>query len=436
MDDSVVVPWSGFDLINAFNAWKRSAAAGRVFTVDTAGSAQVAATGLTWRGQVCQQVFEEAAVDLGRGLAAFTASRRGERPGRRVGFPRFKRKIGTTRSFRLRQKISHGRPSIRVGERIMRSVTLPRIGVLRVREDTRRLRRMLRSGRATITAATVSCGGGRWQVTLAVTAADLHPANHHSQDEQGPWVGVDRGLSAYLVAATATGREVHRESDPPRPLLTAQARLRRLSRQISRKRRGSANRREAAARLGRLHTHIRNVRHHFLHEVANALVKTHDRIALEDLNITGMMHNHRLAGAIGDAARGELGRLVTYKQQWRGGQVVTVDRWFPSTKTCARCHGIAAMMPLSTRTFHCPSCGHRADRDLNAATNLATWAEQHRAQVRDPEATRPGHQRPPRKRRRPTPTLVGTAPSPTTREPRHHPTLEVMAGTPEKGGVS
>jgi putative transposase len=138
--------------------------------------------------------------------------------------------------------------------------------------------------------------------------------------------------------------------------------------------------------LGRAHAHIRNVRHEFLHEVANALVKTHDRLALEDLNITGMLANHRLAGAIADAAWAELARIVRYKQQWRGGQVVTVDRWFPSTKTCSRYATVAAAMPLSTRTFHCESCGYRADRDRNAAINLAAWAEQHHAQARDPNA--------------------------------------------------
>ena len=82
----MVVPWSGFDLINAFNGWKRSAAAGRVIAVDRVGEASVLATGLSWRGEVLAQVFEEAAVDLGRGLAAYAASRRGKRPGRRVGF--------------------------------------------------------------------------------------------------------------------------------------------------------------------------------------------------------------------------------------------------------------------------------------------------------------------------------------------------------------
>ena len=85
VDASVAVPWSGFDLINSFNAWKWSGAAGRIIAVDAAGTAEVVATGLRWRGEVCQQVFEEAAVDLGGGLAAYTASRSGERPGARVG---------------------------------------------------------------------------------------------------------------------------------------------------------------------------------------------------------------------------------------------------------------------------------------------------------------------------------------------------------------
>jgi putative transposase len=361
-----------------------------VFAVDAGGTAVVVGTGLVWRGEVLQQVFEEAVVDLGRGLAAYTASRRGERSGARVGFPRFKRKTGRAQSFRVRQKTTGGRSAIRVGQDSPRSVTLPKVGVLRVREDTRRLRRMLRTGRAEIVSATVSCRAGRWTVAVSVKAADVHPATRHRQgDRVGEWVGVDRGLLAYLVAATARGEEVLREDDPPRPLRTAQPRLRRLSRQVTGKRKGSANRGKAAARLGRAHTRIRNVRQHYLHQVANALVKTHDRIAMEDLNITGMLHNHQLAGAIADAAWAELARIITYKQQWRGGQILPVDRWYPSTKTCSRCHTITPALPLATRVFQCGQCGYQADRDHNAAINLAIWAEQHHAQIRDPDARGP-----------------------------------------------
>ena len=181
-----------------------------------------------------QQVFEEAAVDLGRGLAAYTASRCGARPGARVGFPGFKRKTGTVQSFRVRQRTSGARAAVRVGQDSPRSVTLPKVGVVRVWEDTRRLRRMLAGGRAEITFVTVSCRAGRWTVTVSVKAADLHPAARHRPggDQAGAWVGVDRGLTAYLVAATATGQDVLREDDPPRPLRTAQAKIRRLSRHV------------------------------------------------------------------------------------------------------------------------------------------------------------------------------------------------------------
>src|ERR1700758_902858 len=100
---AIEVPWTGFDLINAFNGWKKTDDAGRVLTVDPA-VAEVVVTGLRWRRQVCQQVFEEAAVDCGRALAAWSDSRLGKRTGKRVGFPRFKKKTGGVASFRLRNK--------------------------------------------------------------------------------------------------------------------------------------------------------------------------------------------------------------------------------------------------------------------------------------------------------------------------------------------
>jgi putative transposase len=251
---------------------------------------------------------------------------------------------------------------------------------------------MLDKGRASILSATVACRAGRWVVSLTVQAADLHSATRHptkTSIEGGGWVGVDRGLAAYLVAATNTGEEVLRVADPPRPLRAAQAHLRRLYRQVTRKGKGSKNRGKAVARLGRRHRSICNVRQHFVHQVANELVKTHDRLALEDLHITGMMANHHLAAAIADAAWGELARVIGYKQAWRGGQVVLVNRWFPSTKTCSACRTVAGALPLSVRTFRCTSCGHRSDRDLNAAINLAVWAEENHAQTRDPEARGP-----------------------------------------------
>ena len=101
-DPTIGVPWTGFDLINTFNAWKKTEDAGRVFTVDAEGTVDTMVTGLAWRAEVCQQVFEEAAVDLGKGLRAWSDSRCGKRKSKRVGFPRFKKKTVAVPSFRLR----------------------------------------------------------------------------------------------------------------------------------------------------------------------------------------------------------------------------------------------------------------------------------------------------------------------------------------------
>ena len=378
-DPDIEVPWTGFDLINTFNAWKKTEAAGRVFAVGARGETEVRVTGLAWRGQVCQQVFEEAAVDLGRGLAAWSDSRSGKRKGRRAGFPRFKKKTGDIPSFRLRNKHPKGKPAaIRIGDNDRpRSVTLPGIGAVAVHDDTRRLRRMLGKGRAKILFATISHRGGRWWISLNIEAADLHPAHQHPvRPDDGGWVGVDRGLSAFLIAATADGSEVARIDDAPKALATGLKQQRRLSKSLSRKKKGSRNRKDAAARLGRHHHRVANVRRHFLHQVSGQLVKTHDRIVIENLNVTGMLRNHRLARAISDAGWSEFARMLRYKQAWRAGQLVEADRWFPSTRLCPECGDIDSSMTLADRVFTC-GCGHTADRDANAARNLARWGQGH-----------------------------------------------------------
>ncbi len=387
-DPDVEVPWTGFDLINAFNAWKKTEAAGRVFTVDAHGHAEVLVTGLSWRGKVCQQVFEEAAVDLGKGLKSWSDSRSGKRKGKRVGFPRFKKKTGDISSFRLRNKHSKGKPAaIRVGDNDRpRSVTLPGIGLIGVHDDTRRLRRMLAKSRAKILFATVIHHGGRWWISLNVEAADLHPDHQHSTrpDDIGGWVGVDRGLSAFVVAARADGTEVARISDAPKALAAGMKHQRRLSKSLSRKKKGSHNRKDAATRLGRHHHRVANVRRHFLHQVSGELVKTHDRLVIENLNVHGMLRNHRLARAISDAGWSEFARLLTYKQAWRGGQLVEADRWYPSTRLCPQCGAVNGEMTLADRVFTC-RCGHTADRDTNAAVNLARWGHTYHNPYRSPD---------------------------------------------------
>jgi putative transposase len=132
------------------------------------------------------------------------------------------------------------------------------------------------------------------------------------------------------------------------------------------------------------HRHVANVRRHFLHQVSGALVKTHDRLVIENLNVSGMLANPRLARAISDAGWAQFARLLGYKQAWRGGTILVADRWYPSSKLCPQCGAIHADLRLADRVFTC-GCGHSADRDCNAAVNLARWGQQHHLDPRTPK---------------------------------------------------
>jgi putative transposase len=377
------VPWTGFSLINAFNSWKKGQSAGRVFAVDAVGTANMVVTGLAWRGQVYQQVFEEAAVDCARGLAAWSDSRLSRRRGQRVGFPRFKKKNCATPSFRVRNKYPKGgKPAIRVGDlNRPRSVTLPGIGLVAIHDDSRPLRRMLANNRAKILFATISKRAGRWWVCLNLEAAELHARARHPacvDSDQNGWVGIDRGLSAFVVAATQEGAEVVRVSDPPKALAAGMRHQRRLAKKLSRKKKGSHHHQVAAAKLARHHYRVANIRRHFLHQVSNRLVKTQGQLVIEDLNVAGMLANRHLARAISDSSWGEFARQLRYKTDWRGGRLVMADRWYPSSQICSRCGTRNKKLSLAERLFSC-ACGHSLDRDQNAAVNLARWGAAHHA---------------------------------------------------------
>jgi putative transposase len=392
----VEVPWSGYSLINWWNRWKRSEDAGRTFVVDAAGCAELVDAGLSWRNEVCAQVFEEAAVDLGRALTAFSASRKGGRRGERVGFPHFQKKGRGHESFRLRNKVARsGHHGIRVGEQGPRSLTLPVIGPVAVREDTRRLRRMLSLGsdgvsRAKICLATVSLRRGRIVVTLTCELADLHPEMRHRPERgaRGAFVGVDRGLSHLVVVAASDRSELGR-IDPPQHLVAAGPALARASRSVSRKVVGSANRTKAVVRLGRFHGRVANRRRDITHRISSTIAKTQGAIYIEDLAVKNMVKNAHLARSIHDAAWGELASQLRYKSAWFGATLVVAPRFFASTKTCSSCGWVCQEMTLAERVFRCEHCDLVADRDVNAAANLAAWgeAEQRSAtQALDPEA--------------------------------------------------
>jgi len=318
-----------------------------------------------WWGEVSKEAFNTGLDALARGLKNWSDSRKGARAGKPVGFPRFKSRRRTAPSVRFTTG------AIRVEPDRMH-VVLPRLGRLKLHESSRKLARRLDNGTARIMSATVRRDGGRWHVsfTVEVERAGRAPAR------PGSVVGVDVGIKH--LAVLSTGELVPN----PRHLVTAQGRLRALGRALSRKtgpdrrigRRPSKRWERASARLGRAHARVANLRRDGMHKLTTRLTREHGAVVVEDLNVTGMLANRRLARHIADAGFAEIRRQLAYKTGWNGGRLLVADRWYPSSKTCSGCGTVKTKLSLSERQYQCEACGLVIDRDHNASLNLAALA--------------------------------------------------------------
>ncbi|MFG1951913.1 IS607 family element RNA-guided endonuclease TnpB [Micromonospora sp. NPDC048830] len=318
-----------------------------------------------WWTECSKEAFNTGLDALARGLNNWADSRNGRRAGRRVGFPRFKSRRRTTPSVRFTTGAIRIAPD-------RRHVVLPRLGRLRLHESARKLARRVEAGAARIMSATVRRDGGRWHVafTVQIDRTDRRPA------QPGSVVGVDVGITH--LAVLSTGEWVPN----PRHLDRARRVLRRLGRGLSRtagpdRRAGARPSRRwqrARARLGRAHARVASLRRDGLHKLTTRLAREHGTIVVEDLNVSGMLTNRRLARHIADAGFAELRRQLAYKAGWNGGRLIVADRWFPSSKTCSGCGAVRAKLALAERTYTCAICGLVLDRDLNAARNLAALA--------------------------------------------------------------
>ena len=291
-----------------------------------------------WWVEVSKCAPQEALRDLER---AFRNWRQG-----RAGMPRFKRKK------HLDDHTVRLTGSIRV---FPRHVQLPRIGKVRTKERTDKLLALLSEGRAWILSATLSREADRWYVSLSCEVERPDPPLR-----RGEPVGVDLGLASFLVLSDGTRVEA------PRPLARVLRLLRRRSKQLSRKQKGSRNHAKAALRLARLH------RRDFLHKVTTWLAKAKPVIVVEDLGVRGLGRG-RLSRSVADAGWGAFRRMLEYKARWHGSQLIVAPRGFPSTRRCARCGQVGPRLPLSCRVFRCAACGLVLDRDLNAALNLRAY---------------------------------------------------------------
>jgi putative transposase len=182
---------------------------------------------------------------------------------------------------------------------------------------------------------------------------------------------VDLGVKS--LATLSTGEAIKN----PRPLIKQLQKIKRFSRSISRKQKGSNNRRKAIIKLARLHWRITNLRMDTLHKLSTYLAKNHSQIVIEDLYVKGLVQNKRISKEIHDVGFYELRRQLEYKTKWYGSKLELAPRFFPSSKRCSNCGRIKSELKLSKRLFICESCNFRIDRDYNAALNLvaASWAE-------------------------------------------------------------
>lgn len=293
----------------------------------------------SWLAEVQSQVLQQALKDLD---AAYRHFFRRVKAGETPGFPKFRKK-GRKDAFRFPQgvKVNDSR------------VYLPKIGWVRYRES--------RALEGRICQTTIKREGERWFVHLACEV-NLPAPPPVAVTEEGS-VGIDVGIKRFAVLSDGT------EIENPRFLAKALAKLKRGQRALSRKEKRSKNWEKQRAKVAKLYLHVKNARKDFAHKVSTAIVKKHDVIAVEDLNIMGMLHNRSLSFAISDVGWGMFLRMLQYKAEWAGKHFVRIGRFVATTKACAAC-GQKQPMPLSVRTFACGVCGTVIDRDWNASLNI------------------------------------------------------------------
>ena len=307
------------------------------------------ATGEVWWDQNSKEAYSEALRDLARGFSNWSKSRKGQRKGRRVGFPKFKSKNATMR-FAYSTAFTSPTASDPYG------LKLPRIGRVHCMENVHE-----RISGARLIRITVSRRAGNWYASLTVER-EATPTSV-SVSKRGV-VGVDLGVKN--LATLSDGTVIPN----PRALGARLKALRKAQQALSRKVKGSARREKAKGRVSRLYARVTDARMDAMNKATTMIARNYSVVCVEDLNVAGMVKNRHLARSLSDAALGEFRRQLEYKTARTGAALRVVDRWYPSSKTCSNCGTVKAKLSLSERTFNCDACGLSIDRDVNAAINI------------------------------------------------------------------
>jgi putative transposase len=309
-----------------------------------------------WGSELSQNAAKYAIIDLGQAAEGWGEYCRrvkaGQRPSRRVGFPRFKR-----RKHEQGFRADNGPDTVKVAGKI---VILPKIGQVATVEQLRFA--------GSIREVTVNRTADTWFACCCVEDGQEPPPV-----KDGPTIGVDVGVGTMATCSDGTTVE------NPRALANGLKQLRRLDKALARSRNvhgrsNHSNRRERLyANRRRRHARVVNVRNDNHHKATTAIAKSAGRVVVETLNVAGMVRNRRLARAIADAGMSGFLAQLDYKCGWYGAEYVKADRWYASSKLCAHCGWKNDDLTLSDREWWCSGCGILNNRDANAAMNLAHW---------------------------------------------------------------
>ena len=298
---------------------------------------------LPWLKEVNAQSLQQSILHLSRAFTNFFEGRAEE--------PTFKKKHSPEQAFTVPQAYT---VDFQLG-----TVKLPKIGTIKVKYH--------RSFVGTTKSATIiRRSTGRYLISIVVEDGKKAPKPTDPIPDQT--VGIDLGLTHYAILST--GEKV----ENPKYLKNTQTRLAVLQRRLDRKKKGSKNRNKARLKVARCHQKIADQRKDFQHQLSSRLVRENQALAVESLNVGGMVKNHKLAGAISDAGWGMFVSMLAYKCREAGKTLLKIGVFEPSSKTCSVCGYRKADLTLKDREWTCPDCGTHHDRDLNAAINIKQFA--------------------------------------------------------------
>ena len=262
------------------------------------------------------------------------------------GYPNFKRKDGKN-SYRTSSV------AIKVGNSF---ITVPKVGRVRFRDNYKlEDKHILKIYNVTIS----KTPSGKYYASIS---AEVYIPSFERTNQN---VGIDLGLKDFAILNT--GEKIKN----PRILKHLEVKYRRLAKAVSRKVRGSANYQKAKLKLARFHKRVVNIRKDFLHKLSTKLIKSYDIICIENLNIRGLMRNHKLSKSFQDVSLYEFIRMLEYKAKWYGKTISKVDRFYPSSQICSNCgFKNSEVKNINIREWTCPECGTHHGRDTNSAINI------------------------------------------------------------------